>query len=125
VRFAEQLNQRQATSEAGPIEFGPGDRHRSHATSMDYSGVIDNAAVGLAFLDHPDNPRHPTPWYVIRGSVISYINAALLNDEPMTLEPGEQMTLRYRLIIHPNRWNAARLQTAREIYWRSVVPETK
>ena len=92
---------------------------------MDYSGVLDSVPVGLAMLDHPDNPRHPTPWYVIRGSVMGYINAALLNDEPMTLESGEHMTLRYRVIVHPHRWDAARLQTARESFWRSSIPNNK
>jgi hypothetical protein len=123
VRFAKELSDRQATSDAGLIEFGTGDRHRSHATFMDYSGVIDNAPVGLALLDHPDNPRHPTPWYVIRGSVMGYMNAALLNDQPMALEPGEHMTLRYRVIVHPNRWDGARLQMARANFWQSVLPE--
>ena len=122
VRFAKELSDRRATSDAGRIEFGPGDRHRSQATFMDYSGVIDNAPVGLALLDHPHNPRHPTPWYVIRGPVMGYMNAALLNDEPMTLAPGGKMTLRYRVIVHPNRWDAARLQTEQANFWQSVSP---
>lgn len=125
VRFAKELSERQVTSDTGSVEFGLGDRHRSQATSMDYSGVIDGDVVGLAFLDHPDNPRHPTPWYVIRSSVTSYINAALLNDEPMTLEPDGRMTLRYRLIVHPRRWDAARLRTARASFWQSVIPDKK
>ena len=122
VRFAEELSERQVSSDSGPIEFGPGDRHRSRATSMDYSGVLDSVPVGLAMLDHPENPRHPTPWYVIRGSVMGYINAALLNDEPLTLESGEGMTLRYRVIVHPNRWDAARLQAAQKKFWQTDIP---
>jgi hypothetical protein len=122
VRFSKDLKDRQVTSDVGPVEFGSGDRHRSRATSMDYSGMIAGDPVGLAFIDHPDNPRHPTPWYVIRGPVMGYVNAALLHDEPMTLEPGGRVTLRYRLVVHPQRWSAARLQAARAEYWRSVIP---
>jgi hypothetical protein len=122
VRFSKELRDRQVTSDIGPVEFGLGDRHRSRATSMDYNGLIAGEPVGLALLDHPDNPRHPTPWYVIRSPVMGYMNAALLNDEPMNLEPGGRMTLRYRVIVHPQRWNAGHLKAACEEYWRSVDP---
>lgn len=125
VRFAKELGDRQATSNLGPVEFGPGNRHRSRATSMDYSGMIDGDPVGLAFLDHPDNPRHPTPWYVIRAPAMGYINAALLNDQPLKLQPGESMVLRYRLIVHPGRWNAARLERAQADYWQSIPSKQK
>ena len=47
VRFAKDLTQRQAISTVGNAEFGEGDRHRSRATAMDYSGLIDGKAVGL------------------------------------------------------------------------------
>ena len=121
VRFAKALSDRQATSDRGPVEFGPGDRHRSRASSVDYSGTLDGDPVGLAFLDHPENPRHPTPWYIIRSPVTGYVNAALLNDEPMTLEPGVSMTLRYRVIMHPLRWDAARLKTEQTRFWQSPL----
>jgi hypothetical protein len=76
--------------------------------------MIDNAAAGVAFLDHPSNPRHPTRWYAIRDPVMSYINAALLNDDPLVLKPRQTMTLRYRLVVHPDRWGAERLKAAFE-----------
>jgi hypothetical protein len=43
---------------------------------------------------------------------MSYINAAVLQDEPLVLQAGQQLTLRYRLVIHPDRWDARRLQAA-------------
>lgn len=122
IRFAKDLEERMATRSEGPAEFGEGGRHRSRAQAMDYNGLIDGKAVGLAFLDHPDNPRHPTPWYAIRDSVMSYINAALLTDEPLTLNAGEHMTLRYRLIVHPQRWDAARLRAAYADFQESENP---
>ncbi len=122
VRFAKEMHEREVTSDTGPVEFGLGDRYRGHANSMDYSGVVGNETIGLALLDHPDNLRHPTPWYVIRGPVMGYINAALLNDEPLTIESGGRMTLRYRLIVHAKRWDAERLQAAQASFSQSVVP---
>lgn len=112
IRFAKDFADRVAQSTTGPLTFDNGDRHRSRAAAVDYSGLIDGHRVGLAFLDHPRNPRHPTPWYLIRGPVMGYVNAALLNDEPLTLKAGQNLVLRYRLIVHPDRWDAARLQAA-------------
>ena len=122
VRFAKELTDRKVMSSQGPVEFGAGNRHRSSNVAMDYSGQIDGQAVGLAFLDHPRNPRHPTPWYAIRSPVMSYINAALLNDEPLKLAATERMTLRYRLVIHPERWDAANLRTAHTQFQQQESP---
>jgi hypothetical protein len=112
VRFAKGLAQRQSSNLAGPVAFDSGNRHRSRGGAMDYNGSIDGEPVGLAFLDDPNNPRHPTPWYLIRSPEMSYINGALLHDEPLVLESGEELTLCYRLVVHPGRWNARRLQKA-------------
>ena len=30
---------------------------------MDYYGEVDGEKVGVAILDNPDNPRHPTYWH--------------------------------------------------------------
>jgi hypothetical protein len=126
VRFAKDLKQRQLTGLEGLVDFGAGNRYRGRALAMDYSGLVDDKAIGLAFLDHPQNPRSPTPWYAIRGPVMSYLNAALLNDEPLTLDAGEQMTLRYRLGIHSQRWDADRLRAAHTRFRQPTAsPETK
>jgi hypothetical protein len=120
VRFAKQLAEREANSTSGPAEFGEGDRYRGRAAAMDYNGLIDGHAVGLAFLDHPTNPRHPTPWYAIRSPEMSYINASLLSDEPLVLKAGQSMTLRYRLIVHPDRWDAQHLAVAWQRFAQSA-----
>lgn len=122
VRFARHLVERQAVTADGPARFGTGDRHRGHSEALDYNGLIDGRAVGLAFLDHPDNPRHPTAWYAIRSPQVSYINAALLADAPLELEAAQTLTLRYRLIVHPDRWDAQQLQAAFARYKRAQVP---
>ena len=88
---------------------------------MDYSGLIEGSLVGLAFMDHPMNPRHPTPWYLIRSPEMSYINAALLNDQPLILEADQRLMLRYRLVVHPDRWDAQRLHAAYREFSQSPV----
>ncbi|HYH10988.1 MAG TPA: PmoA family protein [Thermomicrobiales bacterium] len=78
------------------------------------SGPVDGGpdlSAGLAMLDHPDNPRHPTPWYAGGAGSGNFLNAALLFHEPMTLGQGETLALRYRILIHDGIWDATRLES--------------
>ncbi|NOY41077.1 MAG: hypothetical protein GXP26_04475 [Planctomycetes bacterium] len=109
IRFAKDLTERQAFSANGPAKFNEHSRHRSKSPALDYNGKIGEAVGGIAILDHPNNPRYPTPWYAIRSGM-SYLNAAFLTYEPYTLKAGEFFTLRYRLIIHPDRLDASALK---------------
>lgn len=87
----------------------------------DFSGLFDggrNAEGGIALFDHPENRRHPTPWYGGTGSG-HYINAAFLFHEPMTLQAGESLRLRYRALIHDDLWEVERLQQAYNQYVES------
>jgi hypothetical protein len=75
---------------------------------VDYSGHLDGENVGVVMMDHPGNPRHPTYWHS-RGYGLHSINpfgvSDFLNDKTqngsLTLEPGEHVRFRYRVIIHP------------------------
>ena len=78
---------------------------------MDYNGLVDGQPIGVAICDHPDNLNHPTPWYAIRSKVMSYFSPAVICFAPHKLAAGEKLTLRYRVIVHPNRWDAARLRS--------------
>jgi len=59
-------------------------------------------------LDHPENIRYPTPWYAGGGSG-TFINAALLFHEPLSLAAGEKLRLRYRVLVHDGVWDRARV----------------
>ena len=80
----------------------------SRADWVDYSGVIDGAAAGIAVFDHPENPQHPTYWHA-RGYGLfaanifgkSFFTRDKTADGSMTLEPGESLRFRYRVVIHP------------------------
>ena len=124
IRYAKELSNRAAIGPDGPLTFDSGDRHRSHAVAVDYAGEIRGGPVGVALMDHPGNPRHPTPWYLIRSPQMGYTNAALLNDEPMTLGAGQTLDLRYRVVVHGGRWDAARLREAYHHYVAPVVPSS-
>jgi hypothetical protein len=75
---------------------------------VDYVGTLDGAPVGIAFLDHPKNPRHPTYWHA-RGYGLFASNIFGLRDftrdktkdGAWTLKPGEGGAFRFRVVIHP------------------------
>lgn len=76
--------------------------------------IIDRSA-GVAILDHPANPRHPTPWYTGSGAG-NFLNAALLFHEPMALATGATLDLRYRVLVHDGTWGVADLRRQFERY---------
>jgi methane monooxygenase PmoA-like len=84
----------------------------------DFSGTLDGGirpSGGIAFFDHPGNPRHPTPWYGAT-SPSHYFNAAFLFHEPMDIPGGEPLNLRYRALIHDGIWEKDELQAAYDNY---------
>ncbi len=74
----------------------------------DYSGTIGAEKVGVAILDHPENPSHPVRWHV-RGYGLFAANpfglAVFTKDKSqngaITVEPGKSIRFRYRVIVHP------------------------
>lgn len=64
-----------------------------------YNYVIrldEGPAVGVAVIDHPENP--PTLWHNIAG--IGMTNPCIVALGPVEWEAGEPQSLRYRLIVH-------------------------
>jgi hypothetical protein len=81
----------------------------------DYSGDIKGEKVGIAILDNPANPRHPVRWHA-RGYGLFAANpfgvSALDKTQPksdLTVEPGQKLRFRYRIIIHPGDAKAANI----------------
>ena len=74
----------------------------------DYWGEVNGEKVGIAILDNPENPRHPVRWHA-RGYGLFAANPFGLavftrdrsQDGSMTLEPGQSLRFRYRVIVHP------------------------
>lgn len=74
----------------------------------DYSGEVNGEKVGIAILDNPENPRHPVRWHA-RGYGLFAANPFGLavftrdksQDGSMTLDAGQSLRFRYRVIVHP------------------------
>jgi hypothetical protein len=93
------------------------------ATWCDLSGKLDGGLEqtgGVAIFDHPDNPRHPTPWYGATGPG-HYFNAAFLFHEPMSVARGQTLAFRYRVLVHDQIWDVPRLEAAYGTYTTSEV----
>ena len=73
----------------------------------DYAGWVDGqgrkAWAGVTMIDHPGNPRFPTPWLTYDSPELQFLNAAFVRDEPFVLHRGETLRLAYHVIVH---WDA-------------------
>jgi hypothetical protein len=74
----------------------------------DYSGAVGEEKVGVAILDHPENPRHPVRWHARNYGLFAanpFGLSVFTNDKSqngaMPLERGKSLRYRYRVIIHP------------------------
>jgi hypothetical protein len=83
----------------------------------DLSGQIDGKPYGVAVLDHPRNPRHPSTWHAREYGLLG-ANIFGLHDfdkkvkkgtGDFTIEPGKTVTFRYRVVIHTGDAKSARL----------------
>ena len=62
--------------------------------------------IGFGMIDHPDNPRSPSPWYAKHGPAMNYINAAFLFHEAMAVEEGETLRFKYLVCYRDGVWDA-------------------
>jgi hypothetical protein len=90
----------------------------------DLSGQVDGAAAGVLVLDHPDNPRHPVPWYGSTRAATygdegwsNFLNAAFLWDAALPVAAGATLSFRYRVVVHDGVWSPDRC-TAEWERWR-------
>jgi hypothetical protein len=76
----------------------------------DYSGPVNTDRWnGIAFLDHPSNPRHPTPWHVRPDG---WMGAAPATHSGMRIPAGEWLKLRYRWYLHLGDAPSANVEAA-------------
>jgi hypothetical protein len=73
---------------------------------VDYAGTVNGRRVGIAFLDHPQNLRHPTYWHARSYGLfaanpfgLSYF-AGEGQDGAHTVPAGQSLELRYRVVFH-------------------------
>jgi hypothetical protein len=121
------LNYRAARSmiadETIEADGGRAGREAVHAQGVRwaaYSGKVDGSGQdepndpafgGVAIVPHPENPWLPTPAYVFTANdEFGFLAAAPLLDSSRTLQPGEELRLRYRTLLFGTRMDAEQLE---------------
>jgi hypothetical protein len=93
--------------------------HGKKARWVDFSGELPNGKeAGITIFDHPENLRHPSPWYVDKG--MPYFSPAVLFNKPYKIEAKESLTLWYRILIHPGRLDTKTLERECEAFLKTT-----
>ena len=85
---------------------------------VDLSGTVDGTPAGITMLDHPDNPRHPVPFYGSTRAATygegwsNFLNAAFLFHQPLEVGAGEPLRIRHRVVVHDGAWDSDRVEAA-------------
>jgi hypothetical protein len=81
---------------------------------VDYFGELQGEKLGIVIMDHPENPRHPTYWhsrsYGLFAANIFGLRDFLRDksqDGSLTIQPGNPVRFRYRVVIHPGDYRSA------------------
>lgn len=93
---------------------------------MGLTGVVDGEPVTLAIFDHPANHGHPTYWHARGYGLFAANPLGQQGFDPakpaasLTLEPGQSITFRYRILVADTRLAREPLQQAYEAYTSST-----
>ena len=99
-----------------------------HATWVDMFGPIGEKTFGIAFMDHPKNPRHPTRWHA-RDYGLFTANPFCEFDMDKTKPKGsgdfklpaaQSATFKYRIFIHEGPADPTRIADCYKEYVRSM-----
>lgn len=97
----------------GPVEQLRGEPARwCHLQGSTTRADGSTGSAGVAVVDHPDNPRHPSPWYASTradtygGGWANFVNAAFLWHEPLSVAAGDTLRLRHLVVVHDGERSA-------------------
>ncbi len=90
---------------------------------VDYYGEVDGEKLGIAILDYPGNPRHPTYWhsrayglFAANPFGVRDFENDKTKDGSLTLDAGQSVRFRYRVIIHPGDFQTSGIAEQFERY---------
>src|SRR5262245_58169665 len=82
---------------------------------VDYTADLGGESLGVAILDHPSNPRHPTYWHA-RDYGLFALNPfgrksfdTKLEESQWKVPSGQKLEFRWGVLIHPGDLGAAKL----------------
>ena len=84
---------------------------------IDYYGQRGDKTEGLAILQHPSNSWYPSPWFTRDYGFFSPTPMYWPEDgESTAFEKGEELTLRYRVLVHSGSHEEANISAHFEKY---------
>jgi hypothetical protein len=82
-------------------------------------GTVEGKQVGVAMFDHPGNHAHPTWWHARTYGLLAAnpfgahdFAKAPPGGGQLTVAPGNELRLRYRVLLHGTAWDRARIDAA-------------
>jgi hypothetical protein len=84
-----------------------------------YVAPFGDRQVTVVLLDHPENER-AAKWFAMQ-SPFSYLAATIgLDQEPLVLEQGESVNLRYGVALADGRLNAKQIESLRQAWQKRI-----
>ncbi len=100
-----------------------GDAWGKRSRWVDYSGPIGDQTAGITILEHPASFGAPCRWHVRTYGLFAanpFMEYHASGGQPTaghTLQPGETMHLKYKVLLHPGPANAESI----EAQWKSFA----
>ncbi|SEL49149.1 DUF6807 domain-containing protein [Parapedobacter koreensis] len=84
---------------------------------MGITALNNGKPVALVIFDHPDNERHPSPWYIWHAAGHNlFFTPSLLFDGPLALKKGEKLRLKYRVWVTDGEVDADAIEAQYRVF---------
>jgi hypothetical protein len=127
MRFVESmdLGGRFFNSEGIEGELVRGSERLTAARWCAYVASADGGKVTVAIFDHPTNPRHPARMFTMTPP-FAYLAATLnLWKEPMTLQTGKPLALKYGVAVWDGEAEAKRIDSLYQRWAKLITSGAK
>jgi hypothetical protein len=121
VRFPHSMDFGKTLNSNGTTDFKKASGERAKWCSYSGSMGEGKGQVSLAMFDAPENPRHPTPFFVMNDK-FGYMSAAPSFHEGFSLKPGESLRFRWGVVALVGEPDRAKLDA---LYTQWAARKTK
>ena len=98
---------------------------------VDFCGQVDGKMVGIAFMDHPSNLRHPAWWHAREYGLVAANPFGIHDfeeDKPagagdVTISAGDSLTFRYRFVFHDGDYEQVKIADLYHQYEKTSTDE--